>query len=105
MKLRTGPGPAENLTPWTGSDQDRELFENLGSNRTRTNKFPKILDRAGPGSTRFGKSRTDLDRTNKIWKTSDRTGPTEFRKSRTEPDQDQQNLENLGPNRTRTNKI
>ena len=26
-------------------------------------------------------------------------------KSRTEPDQDQQNLENLGPNRTRTNKI
>ena len=47
----------------------------------------------------------DRTKTNKIWKISDRTGPAKFRKSRTEPDQDQQNLENLGPNRTRTNKI
>ena len=37
----------------------------------------------------------------------DRTGPgpSKFRKSRTELDQDQQNLENLGPKRTRTNNI
>jgi len=56
------------------------ILKKLGPNRTRIKYFQKIMDRTGPG-------------------------PSKFRKSRTELDQDQQNLENLGPKRTRTNNI
>ena len=42
------------LVPET--DQDREKFQNLGPNRTRTNKILKISDRVGPAGTRTWRS-------------------------------------------------
>ena len=73
MKSRTRPGPRN--FQYLGPDQDRQKFQNLSSDRTRTEINFKTWDRTGPG-------------------------PRQISKYRTGPNQDQQNFENLGPIRT-----